>query len=426
MALQVRYVPLAPGYEVPVLVKDGVQVYQTSWWLVDSLLPGRSGVAPNTLVAKLRSVAHWLQWADAHSFNWAAEVQSGKFMSVQTIRRILEWMEMEVDLLGSNRVKRLRVDSNTAGDRAGFLYQFLDWYAERLVASLPQSGFKVQVVVDLNDWRSKWQTISRKKFPSDSPTRPPETMGDEQRELFLRVIRPGDPENLWRSGLQLRNYALLMLLYEHGLRISDVMQLRMDDLRIEKGLFTLAERVGDPLETRGRRPNSKRRGATIRTLRFTDVSLAAMQAWLADRSQRGKWPGATRNPYVFVSHWATTSRPLAVRRPGQLFSDLRAAYPEKRGKNGQIIKVGFNEDYFHPHAMRHDRAVRFVLDYHAKHGWDLMGLKSMREVFGWSLKSHQPQYYARAAFLQVGTKAMLEITENRTKKGMAMEAEKEE
>lgn len=426
MALRVRYVYLIPGFEVPVLTRDGVQLYETSWWLVDSLLPGHRGVAPNTLVVKLRSVAHWLKWAEAHSFNWVAEVQSGRFMSVQTIRRVMEWMEMGVDLLDSDRVLRLRVNSSTAGARAGFLYQFLEWYADRLVAALPQSRFKVQVVEAFNDWRSRWQTIARKMFPSDTPLRPPETMGDEQRELFLRVIQPADPGNPWQSGLQVRNYALLMLLYEHGLRISDVLQLRMDDLRIDKGQFKIAERVGDPLETRGRRPNSKRRGATVRTLRLTDMSLAAMQTWLDERSQRDKWPGATRNPYVFVSHWATTSRPLAVRRPGQLFSDLRAIYPEKRGKDGRIIKVGFDKDYFHPHAMRHDRAVRFVLDYHAKHGWDLMGVKSMREVFGWSLKSHQPQYYARAAFLQVGTKAMMELTDCRTRMGQALGAEKEE
>ena len=192
-------------------------------------------------------------------------------------------------------------------------------------------------------------------------------MGEEQRELFLRVIRPGDPGNPWRKGLQVRNYALLMVLYEHGLRISDVQQLRTDDLRLEKGLFTIAERIADPEETRRRRPNPKRRGHTVRTLRFTPESLEAMKLWLAERAQRDKWPGATRNAFVFVSHMAKTSKALSTRRPGQLFQDLRKAYPEKRRKGGQVVNVGFNDDYFHPHALRHDRAVRFVLDYYAKH-----------------------------------------------------------
>jgi len=104
---------------LPVLVSDGVQVYETSWWLVDQLLPSLRGSAPNTMAAKMRSVAHWLQWADDHKFNWAAEVQSGKFMSSQTIRQVLKWMELEVDLSGSDRVKRLKVAPRTAASRAG-------------------------------------------------------------------------------------------------------------------------------------------------------------------------------------------------------------------------------------------------------------------------------------------------------------------
>ncbi len=292
---------------------------------------------------------------------------------------------------------------------------------------MPPSTYKGIVLEAYREWTSVWETKVRTAFPRSAPTRPPETMGEEQRELFLRVIRPGDPGNPWRKGLQVRNYALLMVLYEHGLRISDVQQLRTDDLRLEKGLFTIAERIADPEETRRRRPNPKRRGHTVRTLRFTPESLEAMKLWLAERAQRDKWPGATRNAFVFVSHMAKTSKALSTRRPGQLFQDLRKAYPEKRRKGGQVVNVGFNDDYFHPHALRHDRAVRFVLDYYAKHGeWDLGGQEAMRKVFGWSLDSRQPAYYGGAALLAIGVKAMVELTDYRTQMGVAMEAEEEE
>lgn len=421
--LQIRPVHLAPGHEVPVLVRDGVQVYETSWWLVDQLLPSLRGSAPNTMVAKMRSVAHWLQWADYHKFNWAAAVQSGSFMSNQTIKQVLKWMELEVDLSGSERVKRLRVAPRTAANRAGCLFQFLHWYANRLVEALSPSPHKRNVQEAYLEWISAWETKARMAFPRSTPTRPPETMGDKQRELFLRVIRPGDPGNPWRPGLQLRNHALLMLLYEHGLRISDVRALRMDDLRLDKGQFLVAERIADPLDTRRRKPNPKRRGHTIRTLSFTSASLEAMKAWLGERAQRDKWPEGTKNAFVFLSHFSETSKAMSERRPGGLFQDLRKAYPEKRGNNGQVVNVGFSDDYFHPHAMRHDRAVRYVLDYDAKHGWDRRGEEGMRKVFGWCLDSRQPSYYAEAAFLRIGVKAMLELTDHRTKMGQAMEAE---
>ncbi len=424
--MKIRPVHFASGHEVPVLVSDGVQVYETSWWLVDQLLPSLRGSAPNTMVAKMRSVAHWLQWAEYHKFNWAAAVQSGKFMSPQTIGMVLKWMELEVDLSGSERVKRLRVSPQTAAIRVGFLFQFLNWYANRLVESLPPSPHKGTVQEAYLEWTSEWKTIARMAFPRSIPTRPPETMGEEQRDLFLRVIRPGDPGNPWRLGLQVRNFALLMVLYEHGLRSSDVLELRMDDLRLDKGMFTIAERIADPLDTRARKPSPKRRGHTVRTLRFTSVSLDAMQAWLAERAQRDKWPGATRNAFVFLSHRKRTSKSLATRRPGQFFEDLLKAHPEKRGKDGQVVNVGFRDEYFHPHALRHDRAVRFVLDYDEKYGWDLRGEEAMRKVFGWCLDSRQPAYYAQAAHLAIGVKAMLELSDHRTRVGLAMEAEENE
>ncbi len=425
-SLQIRPVRLASGHEVPVLVSDGVQVYETSWWLVDQLLPSLRGSAPNTMAAKMRAAAHWLQWADYNKFNWATAVQSGKFMSAQTIGQVLKWMELEVDLTSERRVKRLRVAPRTAANRTGFLFQFLSWYANRLVEALPASEHKGNVLEAYREWTSVWETKVRMEFPRSAPTRPPETMGEEQRELFLRVIRPGDPGNPWRKGLQVRNYAFLMLLYEHGLRSSDVQQLRMDDLRLEKGIFTVEERIADPEETRKRRPNPKRRGHTRRALRFSPESLEAMKLWLAERAQRDKWPGGTKNPFVFLSHFARTSKALSERRPGQFFEDLKNAYPEKRRKNGLILNVGFNNNYFHPHALRHDRAVRFVLDYDAKYGWDRRGEEAMRKVFGWSLDSRQPAYYGGAAFLAIGVKAMVELTDHRTQMGLAMEAEETE
>lgn len=424
--LQVRSVLLATGHEIPFLTRDGVQVYETSWWLVDQLLPSLRGGATNTMAAKMRAVAHWLQWADSNKFNWVVAVQSGNFMNAQAITQVLKWMELEVDLSGTDRRKRLRVAPRTAAARTGFLFQYLKWFANRLLEALPPGQHKVTVTEKFEEWISVWLTKARMAFPRAVPTRPPETMDDEQRKLFLRVIRPGDPGNPWRPGLQVRNYALLMLLYEHGLRISDVRALRMDDLRLDKRQFMIAERTADPLETRKRRPNPKRRGHTIRALSFTPASLGAMMVWLDERSQREKWPGATKNAFVFLSHWAKASKALSERRPGGLFQDLRKAYPEKRGKNGQLLTVGFCDDYFHPHALRHDRAVRFVLDYDAKNGWDRKGEEAMRKVFGWDLDSRQPAYYAQAAFLRIGVKAMLELSNQRTTMGLALEAQGEE
>lgn len=420
---QVRRVRLAPGIVFPTLVRDGLQVYETSWWAIDELSPGSRGSAPNTIQAKLRAVAHWFVWAENNGFDWVNAVRSGSFMSAKTIDKVLKWMQLEVDLSGLERTKRLRIAPHTSSARTKFLHQYLKWYANRLIEAMAPSEHKLVVKAAFIEWGSAWQTLAGKAFPRDAPERPPEViLDDQQRELFRRVIRPGDPGNPWRARAQARNYALLMLLYEHGLRIGDVMKLRMDDVQIEKGLFTIAERTADFLEVRVLPPDSKRRGRTKRTLRFTPDSLEAMQMWLGERSRRDIWPRATQNAFVFLSHWKSRSKALALRRPGQLFHDLCRAFPKMRSKTGQILQVGFSDDYFHPHALRHDCAVRYVLGYHAKHGeWNLQGAESMRKLFGWAKDSRQPAYYAGAAHLEIGIKAMLELTEYRTRMGLAMD-----
>jgi len=140
--------------------------------MVDQLLPSLRGSAPNTMAAKMRSVAHWMHWAEYHKFNWAAAVQSGKFMSPQLIGQVLKWVQLEVDLSGSDRVKRLRVAPRTSAARAGFLFQFLNWYANRLMEALPPSQHKAYVQEKYNEWTSVWLTKVRMAFPRSAPTRP--------------------------------------------------------------------------------------------------------------------------------------------------------------------------------------------------------------------------------------------------------------
>ena len=86
------------------------------------------------------------------------------------------------------------------------------------------------------------------------PTR--EGMSDTDRELFLKAITPGDPSNPFRPAHQERNYALWLLYYDGGLRKSEALIAKSQDLQLhgDEPMLIVHRRPDDPEDTRKQQP----------------------------------------------------------------------------------------------------------------------------------------------------------------------------
>ena len=158
---------------------------------------------------------------------------------------------------------------------------------------------------------------------------------------LLEIIRPGHPENPFRCKNQHRNHALILLYSKLGIRLSEALILKGQDLDLhgaEPGIV-VHRRADDPDDTRADPPLVKTNG---RLLPIDEELRDVLLDWITvHRSDRSKYPGAKKIPYVFVSSCGT---PLGKRSVSAIFK-LLASKPGLEGLSAHPVRHRWNDAF---------------------------------------------------------------------------------
>ena len=148
-----------------------------------------------------------------------------------------------------------------------------------------------------------------------------------------------------------RNYAMMLMAYRHGLRVSELVDLRLKDLDLETGRLYVR----------------RKKGSLSTHQPIEGDELRALRAWLREREQRRD----ARSPYLFLSE----------RGPM-----VRQAVNYLVGEIGKRAKLRF---HVHPHMLRHSTGY-----YLANRGYDT---RLVQDYLGHKNIAHTVRYTRTAA-----------------------------
>lgn len=401
---QIRTVRFPGGDRIPMLCQDGLPLYLPTAWTVDSLWPKRN--ATSTIAFKLRTVGHWLQWCERNEVVWQERVLSSAFLSKAEIVSVSDWMRLHMGLDASGtggKVSPQLVAPGIHRTRMLFLGEYLRWVTDRAIYQIQGATYEPKED-RYRAWWEIWET-SRPMIRA-MPVVAGKRWGltPNQREVFLKVIKPDFTENPFAPGMRVRNYAILLMLYDYGMRMAEPLMLNLNDLDFRLGTISVTERPNDSQDPRGIAPspmvgkNRCQRGG--RLLKFTSGTREAVQRWIdVDRRDGKRFPGGMKSPYVFLSE---RGLPLAVRSLNRIFEVLRERFPE----------LG---ERFSPHILRHDWNDRFVEIQVHESG---PNFEIQKWAMGWSQKSQMPGRYGQRAVQKVAGKISEEQSAERQEQSM--------
>jgi integrase/recombinase XerC len=183
---------------------------------------------------------------------------------------------------------------------------------------------KIQALKKLFGWarqsgRVKTDVSAELRFLAVGQRLRPPSLTEAEMQALLRAA------GQTRHGLARRNYALVTVLAETGLRVSELCCLRRDD-------FELRERSGQLRVREGK-------GRKERVLPLNSNARRALRVYLSDRLP------SNGDDHVFLSERG--GRPLAVRTVEATLAEL--------GQRAHIRRLAVT-----PHLVRHTFAVRYL------------------------------------------------------------------
>lgn len=236
----------------------------------------------------------------------------------------------------------------------------------RKIDTLVLRGFLARAVKDaepatvakkISALRAFFRFLAKRRVVKDSPAealRPPAIRKSAPRFLTvpdaLRVVTAPDEDGHREAKLAVRDKAILELLYATGVRVSELVGLRVRDLDLDEG--------------RGRVTG---KGDKERVIFFGDPATLALRAYLAERPSFVDADGQQAGDALFLGRHGTPMTQRQVQNVVRRYGALGAG----RGE-------------LHPHALRHTCATH-LLDAGAD-------LRSIQELLGHASLSTTQRY----------------------------------
>jgi integrase len=192
---------------------------------------------------------------------------------------------------------------------------------------------------------------------------------------LMEIIKPHAPHNPWQRANRIRNYAILLILCCLGLRLGEVLALRLNDVATRGGTghLDIRRRPPDPRDLRRRPPKPKTLG---RRLPLIPALSRAIDAYIL--GPRLATSGGRSSEYLFLGKGGSNFSPRAAQ---QMVQQLVAHHPEFAGLCAHQLR-NTNSDHIQQ-ALR-DSSLN---DHQARDVHTYMG--------GWVPGSVQPARYSK-------------------------------
>jgi integrase len=323
---------------------------------------------------RLRAVAVALNWASLRGIDLQARTESFELLGPDEIDDLKDTLRLNLRAAKGAKVKGT-VKPGHFVNRCHAVRDYIVWHANLALhrirvgdPRLPEARLALDRFV---------KTIDSDLPSGGSGERDP--VHEDALQEMLAAIVPGSPNNPFRPEHQHRNYALLLLYYETGMRRAEALVLKGEDLILHgaKPSVTVVRRPDDKDDRRKIEPRVKTLG---REIPISAELARALDVWIKrHRNDPNRYPGASKNSYVFLSQGGIE---LGLRTVNDMYDLLRDRI--------KSLPVGLT-----PHAKRHVANVRFSKKSRAL-GWTDGETELARNYhFGWKKGSKQGAHYNR-------------------------------
>ncbi|TPG55490.1 hypothetical protein EAH89_14665 [Roseomonas nepalensis] len=331
---------------------------------------------------EVSAIAVALAWADQRGIDLEARLESAELLTPDEVLALR-------DALWINRIRPQdgRVNSLTHYNRCLYVRDYIVWRAQWVVQRIPNADARfIPARTRVTEFRNNMTSMLSKPRSVGR-----EGLAEETAARLREVIHPNHPENPFQRQHRHRNYALLLTYLDLGVRLSEALVVKGEDLRLSGDRPTLAvhRRPDDRDDLRLAQPLVK---TAARVLPLGSDLWEALQTWITKhRRDPARYGAAKKTPYVFVSR---TGKPLAKRSVSDMFQLLRK-------------RVSGLPHNLSAHVLRHtwnDAFSRLMDEQKVK---DADEIRERIYLMGWSRNSKQAAHYTTRHTREAANRRML-------------------
>jgi len=298
-----------------VIVDDltGLPVLTATEWLIRF----EGNRALNTIVNRAQDLCVLLYWADLRSIDLNERLLSGRTFNTAELTDLAKFLGMSFMNHKHGLPTITQVGSLTQRRRVETSVKYIRWILQSALIRLgvddprfDRMFKKLEIIED-----QLFELVST-NTPADGTTK--KGLDERERTRLFQIIHPNYDENPFPGELQLRNYVMIGLLFYLGMRLGELLGLKIED--IDFGHITtirVVKRKTDVEETRQRSAKQKRGS---RSLSLSNGPLATALATYVNLR-----PADQTSPFLIIT---ASGEALTLRAAQNIFEKLRDEFPK--------------------------------------------------------------------------------------------------
>jgi len=330
----IRMLVLKGGERLPVLLgRTSMQPLFDPLVYVTSRLRGR---AANTVQQHLVGLQVLLGFCSERHIELADRVRSGEFFSTSELDGLVA-STSRGRAPGASKLPPRRLSRQTNANRLRAIRAYLAWMSARRLHEL-SAGERFPERYRLARERLLLELQAR--LPSVRVQIGQRTgLTHKQRLQLLSAIDPDSPSNPWASRrCRARNFLILRLLYELGIRRGELLALRLEDIDVRQCRLSIRRRHDDPRDPRRRQPVAK---TEERILEIEPGLSSGLSSYIL--KSRHLLPASRKHGFLFID--TRLGAPLSSSGLDKVFAQLRAVSGLPADLTSHVLRHDWNERF---------------------------------------------------------------------------------
>lgn len=325
---------------LPVEGESGLPVFDAAAYV---LIKRRPRKATGTMIGDLGGIAIFMDWAAGRDIDLDQRIRGLRCFSTTelvTLAQVLR-CDRRPDRFGkvvSNTKWRSRIDTVCA---------YLDFEFSRALHNLSDPS---ESYATAKTWVEDTLARLRTERPA-AGSYPRVGLEPNLLNRLIGIIKPNSPDNPWIESNRTRNYAIMLILCCLGLRLGELLSLRLIDVQTRGGSGHLDVRLRpvDPRDTRRLPPTPKTLGRRLPLLPLLSRAIDTYILGARLATSKGR-----RSEYLILAKDGSALSPRAAQ---QMVQQLAIRHPEfsglcahqLRNTNSDIVQQALRESALNNH-----------------------------------------------------------------------------
>lgn len=368
---------------VRLLLLEGVPVYWPSLFVVETMR-ARSVNTQQSFLSNLLAFFKWLEIKQIDLESRLSERPSSKYLTENELMDFMNhahWTKSTLDNLANDISMHptafRQIGAAQAESRINSIKRYLSYLYENLGDERSKFAqidrMKKRLNLGVREIKPAWK--KRKNITNG--------LSQNQVDIILCRLHFNSADNPWpkSEAIRVRNYMIFFLLFELGIRRSELLGIKLEDINWRANQLQIIRRHNDPDDQRKVEPLVKTNE------RILPVPDHLMTLILLYKENFRISKTSKKHPYLLVSHGRGDGSPLSIKALDQIFVRIRTIIPELKGVT--------------PHSFRHHDVYKTIQAIERSTEGKPVEERMERErrillsKYGWSDSSKMPDLYGQ-------------------------------